>query len=1157
MADLASLKIAVDSRDTRKATTDLDGLSTAATKTTTSVDRLAQSNARLATAVATSNKPIIDATRYINNMERELAMVGKSALQIKAIEVRMAAAAAPTAALAAEMRRVGAELIIAERNAQRAGGAMGQLTGVAGMQRQGFQQLGYQIGDISTMYSLGARPSQIFASQIGQITQAVQLAAGGTSKFAAFLGGPWGIALTVAVMALGPLLGKLFETDAAAEDTTRTLNLLEDQIDYTAIAADKLTEANMALAQSNREVEQTALQSIAAMRRTVEINIANQTAELASNVARLQRLSADTQIGPMSPEEAQAYSREMRRTRNEIVSQTTALTELQKASNTAAFDATRLTASMSAQDAQVESLTSTINDLREVYRTTGSTDAMAQMITLQQQLNDLENDSTGAAATRERTKAITDEQRERERQTESTKNFIDALKEETIRIGMSNSQLRQHEVELQMVAARTDAEREAIDRANQAREEAITNEARLQAQRESDQSIANSVKELDRLNAALFEEQMLRGLPTAERELTAIDLEQEALMASLTTEQMLLLGHSWLAYFEAKRAAARQEGGLEDDRKEAERLNKQLEDMGGLLDDIFGTKGKIGGFLNTLKDSFPALFNTIKQGLDSVLQSLTSSMAEVSQGAQAGAAVASMAKAAGLPSSQMGGQIGGAAGAAIGSAIPGVGPVIGSLVGGFLGSTLGGMIKGVKKASATIEIMSSNEVRSTVTGNESLKKVATGMADSLIKGLQDIADALGGELLAGMKISIGQRGSSFRVDPLGLGRTKGMIKFETEEEAIAYAMKLALEKGVITGIRESTQRLLAAGNDLQAAIEKSVLFESVFDRLLEKTDPLAYSMQKLDEEFAKLKVIFDEAGASLEEYAALQQLYAIEQQAIVTATAQAALDAQRRINDLMIRLYDASGDSAASLALARQMELAAATDAEKAILQQIYAIEDYTAARDKEVDSLQKTIDTMQAFSDSLKDFRESLFKADAGVASYRTALLDLMRVGGLASTGDATALGQLQGVSETFLTASMARAGSLFEYQKDVALVASYVDQGIAAAGEQIDAAQQQIDLLDAQLEQLINLNSGLDTLNQTLGGGAQTSSSLPVFDANQTGSSVIAGASSDTTAQLTGIMADGLYAIAKNTGATYNLLDRWDGDGQPDIRELSSDYY
>ena len=37
-----------------------------------------------------------DAVKYINNLSYELETIGKSALQIKAIEIRMAAARAPT-----------------------------------------------------------------------------------------------------------------------------------------------------------------------------------------------------------------------------------------------------------------------------------------------------------------------------------------------------------------------------------------------------------------------------------------------------------------------------------------------------------------------------------------------------------------------------------------------------------------------------------------------------------------------------------------------------------------------------------------------------------------------------------------------------------------------------------------------------------------------------------------------------------------------------------------------------------------------------------------------------------------------------------------------------------------------------------------------------
>lgn len=90
-----------------------------------------------------------------------------------------------------------------------------QVNTSAGAQRAGMQQLGAQLGDMATMYSLGARPMQIFASQIGQVTGAMQLALGGTSKFAAFLTGPWGIALSVGAIVLVPLIGKLFETEEA------------------------------------------------------------------------------------------------------------------------------------------------------------------------------------------------------------------------------------------------------------------------------------------------------------------------------------------------------------------------------------------------------------------------------------------------------------------------------------------------------------------------------------------------------------------------------------------------------------------------------------------------------------------------------------------------------------------------------------------------------------------------------------------------------------------------------------------------------------------------------------------------------------------------------------------------------------------------------
>lgn len=100
---------------------------------------------------------------------------------------------------------------------------VGQASGLA---KAGMQQLSYQLNDVATMFSLGAKPQQIFASQMGQVLQSVQLMTGGTSKLAAFLGGPWGLAISTAAVALSPFIAKLFETTDAADTATNALDAL-------------------------------------------------------------------------------------------------------------------------------------------------------------------------------------------------------------------------------------------------------------------------------------------------------------------------------------------------------------------------------------------------------------------------------------------------------------------------------------------------------------------------------------------------------------------------------------------------------------------------------------------------------------------------------------------------------------------------------------------------------------------------------------------------------------------------------------------------------------------------------------------------------------------------------------------------------------------
>lgn len=128
----------------------------------------------------------------------------------------------------AKATRLGQQMGVAGGGATRFAKELNNAHQVSGSARAGMVQLSQQLGDVSTMFALGARPSQIFASQIGQVVQAVQLMTGGTSRLAAFLGGPWGIALTTATVVLAPLIGKLFETSSAMEKVQFASNAMGD-----------------------------------------------------------------------------------------------------------------------------------------------------------------------------------------------------------------------------------------------------------------------------------------------------------------------------------------------------------------------------------------------------------------------------------------------------------------------------------------------------------------------------------------------------------------------------------------------------------------------------------------------------------------------------------------------------------------------------------------------------------------------------------------------------------------------------------------------------------------------------------------------------------------------------------------------------------------
>lgn len=256
-------------------------------------------------------------------------------------------------------------------------------------------------------------------------------------------------------------------------------------------------------------------------------------------------------------------------------------------------------------------------------------------------------------------------------------------------------------------------------------------------------------------------------------------------------------------------------------------------------------------------------------------------------GVGAGQAVSGLAGAVGVKQSSAGAMVG----SLIGTATP-LGPLggaIGGLVGGTLGGVLGGLLNPSRSAGATITGVDSVSV-----GGKDRKQydVATGLSDSVIGGLQDIAEQLGGTV-GSFRTTIGTRGGDYRVNADGssLKIKNGAIDFNDDAQAaISYAIADAISDGAIQGLTAASQRILQAGatDDLAAAIEKATLIEAIPKALQARLDPVAYAIDTLNDKWDATWDALEEGAATAEQMAEAQKLYNMELEEVKNATASAA-----------------------------------------------------------------------------------------------------------------------------------------------------------------------------------------------------------------------------------------------------------------------------
>lgn len=326
-------------------------------------------------------------------------------------------------------------------------------------------------------------------------------------------------------------------------------------------------------------------------------------------------------------------------------------------------------------------------------------------------------------------------------------------------------------------------------------------------------------------------------------------------------------------------AGTRMASSIDELKKALDSLTKSVNVAAGNVEDTSAAPAAANDNGNTIQvTARRTVSQTLKDGLKDIGKSIFGEKAAAKfgeiaskgmQGAAIGTATSGILKSLGVKQSTTGAQIGGA----LGNFIPGLPPGVGSVIGSLIGGTIGGLFKKTKWGAVTVN----SGGASAGSGNSSSAIGAAVQAGGAFNNqLRQIADALGGNIGNFGNITIGQRKGDWRVNTGGtsLKVKKGAVDFNGDgEAAIAYAVDVAVQRGAITGLRNSTNNLIKAAGDMQEKLSKALSFENVFRDLRKIKDPVGAAISDLNLEYKKLSDIFKQAGATTEEWGQLEELY--------------------------------------------------------------------------------------------------------------------------------------------------------------------------------------------------------------------------------------------------------------------------------------------
>ena len=331
---------------------------------------------------------------------------------------------------------------------------------------------------------------------------------------------------------------------------------------------------------------------------------------------------------------------------------------------------------------------------------------------------------------------------------------------------------------------------------------------------------------------------------------------------------------------------------------------------------------------------------------------------------------------------------------------------------------------------------------------------------------------------------------------------------------------------------------------LSLARERRSLEIELMDALGNSTGALnarrELELQSMDETLRALQRQIwaaEDARAASEAATEAAKVAAEEQARIAEAATQLAND--RR--ELEIQLMEAQGRTVEALAARRILELAAMDASLRGLQEQIWAAQakaqaDAEAAKIAEEAAAQQAKAAEDA-AKALQDYTDALSKVS------ETVIEEINRLRGINASSSAVLL------KAQFATlTAQARTGNLDALGKLPELSRSIEEATLGTASSALEVARIRA-WLAASLSETLAAQAASNAQVSTTGAGL-------TFDGNNTAAANAEQTSGDLS-NMGNMLYNAMYQVAKNTGKSYELMDRWDGDGLPDIREDASDYY